>query len=124
MSTTTRANELLDRLDELVPAIERGEPVPAWARAKVAAFLRAAQRTRARRAGGAQKARAIREEKLAAACAAHLWKTPITAPDLVERVQEHFAEDGQVAPDARFIRRWRDEQVRLISKRQHTGPGE
>ena len=83
------------------------------------AVLEHARRDYLARVKGVAKARAIRTAKSHALIAAHLWKVPVTAPDLVERVQKNCAIDGVVAPDARCIRKWRNQQIAQISKGQH-----
>jgi len=97
------------------------KPLPAELRRAAWSVLEDAKRRYASRVAGAAKARAARSAKRDAWIIAHLWKTPVTAPDLVERVQQHCATAGVVAPDARVIRAWRDRQIALISERQHNG---
>lgn len=117
------ADTLLDRVDELLPELERGH-VPAWARDALQAVLRNAMRVRGRRRRGMEKTRRKlaskrrqQTEATNAAIARNRLKIALTASDFVDQVLKNFACSGDPPPSAKAVRRWRARQISKLPRK-------
>lgn len=105
--------------EDLLAEIRRSS-MPPWAQRELERLVLQAVHNRQARRRGVAEARRRRTEAIHAAIERHVWKTPLTSPDFVEQVLQHFARSGEGAPSERAIRRWRDAQISIV---QHKARG-